>query len=489
MNQMLTSQANFSRTFLRGKATDVFSSRVLIFRGYQAVPKYPAVERPGRSPEYRTKHRLSVLQDTATDQMAVIMQPTVTNIDDDGQAKQRALAVLVAAFIEIVALMPLDTGVHWLGTIDLIYSTIIADLNEKRQANIDVSFADITAANLGTFGADEPMAAFWTDFVDMANVIFAKIAMEYVNHPGIAEAMANEAKSAKAMAALLSSDRLKALMSEHFQELVAETRDIAREKLGITEPPLNEDEALQARQDAAQQANEVAEELENDDGSLSDDAMAGTGNQQVRGLDEDDPDEPTAPKSKVELLLIAINHHAQANVAGDWTTQHVMAITAAITSAPPAATSPYCPKRLLQYIATHTASTAWTEHQRQLIRWLVRKPEASPEQLAEYISSIRTRAENRAKANLLPSHKALHQLNKAYGTSSTPIKLRFHHSDADTAMRIRITKAFQTQSAGGFADKALVATSRSLQKAVKESAKTATATGDNTAAIGAAVAS
>ena len=56
-------------------------------------------------------------------------------------------------------------------------------------------------------------------------------------------------------------------------------------------------------------------------------------------------------------------------------------------------------------------------------------------------------------------------------------------------MRIRITKAFQTQSAGAFADKALVATSRSLQKAVKESAKTATATGDNTAAIGAAVAS
>ena len=353
MNQMLTSQANFSRTFLRGKATDVFSSRVLIFRGYQAVPKYPAVERPGRSPEYRTKHRLSVLQDTATDQLAVMMQPTVANIEDDGQAKQRALAVLVAAFIEIVSLMPLDTGVHWLGTIDLIYSTVIADLNEKRQANTDVSFADITAANIGTFGADEPMAAFWTDFVDMANVIFAKIAMEYINHPGIADAMADEAKSATAMTALLSSDRLKALMSEHFQELVAETRDIAREKLGITEPPLNEDEALQARQDAAQRANEVAEELENDDGSLSDDAMAGTGNQQVRGLDEDDPDEPTAPKSKVELLLIAINHHAQANVAGDWTTQHVMAITAAITSAPPAATSPYCPKRLLQYIATH----------------------------------------------------------------------------------------------------------------------------------------
>ena len=487
MNQMLTSQENFSRAFLRRRATDLFSKRVLLFPKHHALPQYPAVAKPQRGPDWLAQQHLGVLQDTAAEQMAIMMRPTLTGIEDKGQGTQRAAAVLTAAFIEIVALMPIEAGVHWLGTVDLIYSTVKADLNTKRRTTkADVTFADVTKDNIATFGADDPMSAFWSDFVDMVSAIIAKIAMEYVNHAGAAEAMADAAKSAPAIAAMLSSDRFKALMSEHFQTLIAEQQDITRANLGLNDT-IDEDAAEQARDAAARDAGQVAREVAKNDGALSDDAMAG--NNEPLGLDADDPDDQPRPKSRIDQLMAAIQQHADLNVSGDWTLDHVAALTAAVTSAPPLATDPYDSKLLLQHIANVTKATAWTESQRQLIRWLVRNPESSPEQLAEFVANIRTSAEDRAKANLLPSHQELHNRNRAYGSLAGSTKLRFHHGNKDAAMRIRITKAFQSQSVGGFADNALVACSRSLQKAVKESAKTAASTGDNSAAIGAAVAS
>ena len=187
-------------------------------------------------------------------------------------------------------------------------------------------------------------------------------------------------------------------------------------------------------------------------------------------------------------MLRNVHVHDTANTTGDWTTDHVTAITAAITSAPTNAISPYDPKRLLQHLAdaTRTTATIWTKAQRNMIRWLVRYPEASAEQLADFVTGMRSRAEDRAKSGLSATHKQLYKANRAFGSLNPDAPLRFHHGAKDAAQRERITRAFQDGAIGGFTDHALVSTSRSLQKAVK---KSATDSSDNSAAIGAAVAS
>ena len=148
-----------------------------------------------------------------------------------------------------------------------------------------------------------------------------------------------------------------------FAGLIAQHRQLERAQLGMTEQDTGADAVMRDRDGAAASANAIANVLRDDDAGLSDDAFAG-------GLDSDESDQKSSSNASVTALLRNVHVHATANITGDWTTDHVTAITAAITSAPANAISPYDTKLLLQHLAdtTRTTATVWSKAQRAIIR-------------------------------------------------------------------------------------------------------------------------
>ena len=165
---------------------------------------------------------------------------------------------------------------------------------------------------------------------------------------------------------------------------------------------------------------------------------------------------------------IALVQYVRANPGNIWTETHDMLMQCVLSSIPKEAREPYDPKAITDHFCAHLPfdnKALFTKMHRVTLRTLIHAPFLDAAAVSRIITGVSSFATESLAKNLPKSHRSIYKAFKNMGTSDAEA-MRFWHGKEDGPARIALTEVIAGSPNTQFIDHALVATNKSMAKAL-----------------------
>ena len=170
----------------------------------------------------------------------------------------------------------------------------------------------------------------------------------------------------------------------------------------------------------------------------------------------------------VDKLRNALVQYVRANPGDIWTETHDMLLQCVLSSVPKEASEPYDPKAITDHFCAHLPlnnKTLWTKVHRDTMRTLIHAPFLDAAAVTRILKGVSSLASESLAKNLPKSHSSIYKEFKNMGTTDDEA-MRFWHGEADGPARIALTEVIGGSPKTAFIDHALLATNKSMAKAL-----------------------
>ena len=438
-----------------------FSGMVSIFpgrRNWQPVGGAPMLEVELKK---HHKDKLIIFSQAEMDKVSLKMRPLTEGMSSAFDIQDYGLSLVAFSIVEtLTELAPPAANflmTHLMRLHENAVEAIDAANRTKDPAADDVDFRNVNKDTLEQYGGDTIHKDFLADFTDALVTMATNLGLKY-------NALANKAEvakdnSLKAMHDLLNKEELRTLNMTLWQHVVAD-----QAKPG----PTPELQTIPKKSAAANSSNTGTDT----DAKEADDIKMAEKDDGFAAFDSDDEGAETDSvpnrERSVDKLRIALVQYVRANPGNIWTETHDMLLQCVLSSIPKEAREPYDPKAITDHFCAHLPldnKTLFTKVHRVTMRTIIHAPFLDAAAVTRILTGVSSFASESLAKNLPKSHRSIYKEFKNMGTSDAEA-MRFWHGPADGPARIALTEVIGGSPKTQFIDHALVATNKSMAKAL-----------------------